>query len=32
MCDEKIALQRLKAKPFAKYCTVCREIFENKNK
>lgn len=28
MCDEKIALGRLKAKPFAKFCTPCREIYE----
>ncbi len=28
MCDEDIALGRLKAKPFAKYCTPCREIYE----
>lgn len=32
MCDEMIALGRLKAKPFAKYCTTCREIYEDKNK
>jgi len=29
MCDEPIAIGRLKAKPFAKYCTDCREIHEN---
>jgi len=29
MCDEKIAIGRLRAKPFAKYCTPCREIYEN---
>ncbi|MEA1915206.1 MAG: RNA polymerase-binding protein DksA [Campylobacterota bacterium] len=28
MCDEKIAMGRLKAKPFAKFCTPCREIYE----
>ena len=28
MCDEDIAIGRLKAKPFAKYCTPCREIYE----
>jgi len=28
MCDEQIALGRLRAKPFAKYCTPCREIYE----
>jgi DnaK suppressor protein len=31
MCDEMIALGRLKAKPFAKFCTDCREIHENNN-
>ena len=31
MCDEMIALGRLKAKPFAKYCTTCREIHETQN-
>ncbi|MEA3315188.1 MAG: RNA polymerase-binding protein DksA [Campylobacterota bacterium] len=29
MCDEEIAFGRLEAKPFAKYCTDCREIHEN---
>ena len=28
MCDESISIGRLKAKPFAKYCTPCREIYE----
>lgn len=28
MCNEPIALGRLKAKPHAKYCIVCREIVE----
>jgi DnaK suppressor protein len=28
MCDEYIAIGRLRAKPFAKYCTPCREIYE----
>ena len=32
MCDENIAIGRLKAKPFAKYCTTCREIFEEENR
>lgn len=32
MCDDSIALGRLKAKPFAKFCTDCREIHENNNK
>jgi len=31
MCDEDIAIGRLKAKPFAKYCTPCREIYEENN-
>lgn len=32
MCDEMISIRRLKAKPFAKYCTTCREIYENTNR
>ena len=32
MCDEPIAIARLKAKPFAKFCTDCREIHENNTK
>lgn len=28
MCDEEIGIQRLKAKPHAKYCIVCRQIIE----
>ena len=28
MCDESIAIARLRAKPFAKFCTPCREIYE----
>ena len=32
MCDELIPLGRLKAKPFAKYCTICREIHEEENR
>ena len=31
MCDEAITIGRLKAKPFAKFCTDCREIHENNN-
>lgn len=31
MCDESIAIGRLKAKPCAKFCTDCREIHENNN-
>ena len=32
MCDELITIKRLKAKPFAKYCTPCREIYESEQK
>ncbi|MDR3346281.1 MAG: RNA polymerase-binding protein DksA [Campylobacteraceae bacterium] len=28
MCEEDISMQRLKIKPHAKYCIVCREIVE----
>lgn len=28
MCDETIAIGRLRAKPFARFCTPCREIYE----
>ena len=28
MCDESISIGRLRAKPFAKFCTPCREIYE----
>jgi DnaK suppressor protein len=28
MCDEYILIGRLRAKPFAKYCIPCREIYE----
>ena len=28
MCEEDIGIQRLKVKPHAKYCIVCREIVE----
>jgi len=31
MCDEPIELGRLRAKPFAKFCTTCREIHEHNN-
>ena len=31
MCDEPISVGRLKAKPFAKFCTDCREIHEHNN-
>ncbi len=32
MCEENISFQRLKVKPYAKYCIVCREIIEKQNK
>ncbi|HFU76527.1 MAG TPA: RNA polymerase-binding protein DksA [Arcobacter sp.] len=32
MCDDPIAIGRLRAKPFAKFCTACREIYEEENK
>jgi len=32
MCEENISIQRLKVKPHAKYCIVCREIVEKQNK
>lgn len=32
MCDEAIGIQRLKAKPHAKYCIVCRKIIEKDSK
>ena len=28
MCEEPIGIQRLKVKPFAKYCITCRQIAE----
>ncbi|MCR4941922.1 MAG: RNA polymerase-binding protein DksA [Campylobacter sp.] len=28
MCEEDIAMARMKAKPHAKYCIICREIVE----
>ncbi len=28
MCEERISLHRLQAKPYAKYCIICREIAE----
>jgi len=30
-CAEKIQEERLKIKPFAKYCIICREIIEKEN-
>lgn len=32
MCEEDISFQRLKVKPHAKYCIVCREIIEKEAK
>jgi len=32
MCEDPIGIPRLKAKPFARYCIVCREIVERENK
>lgn len=32
MCEEEIGIQRLKVKPHAKYCIVCREIIEKSSK
>lgn len=32
MCEEYISFQRLKVKPHAKYCIVCREIVEKQNR
>lgn len=32
MCGEQIDIRRLRAKPQAKYCITCREIYESKNK
>jgi DnaK suppressor protein len=32
MCDDTIDYKRLKAKPYAKFCIVCREIYEKENK
>jgi DnaK suppressor protein len=31
MCEEEINPERLKIKPFAKYCIDCREIIEKEN-
>lgn len=28
MCDQKININRLRSKPHAKFCTVCREMYE----
>ena len=32
MCDEEIGLQRLKAKPHARFCVDCRPIYEKQLK
>lgn len=32
MCEEEIGVQRLKIKPHARYCIVCREIIEQSSK
>ena len=32
MCEEPIQEERLKIKPFAKYCIICREIIEKEGK
>ncbi len=32
MCEEKIDEERLKIKPHAKYCIICREIIEKEKK
>lgn len=32
MCEEDINLERLKVKPHAKYCIVCREMMEKDSK
>ncbi len=31
MCEEEIGIERLKVKPFAKFCISCREINEKEN-
>jgi DnaK suppressor protein len=31
MCEEPIGIERLKVKPFARYCISCREINERNN-
>jgi DnaK suppressor protein len=32
MCEEEISIERLKVKPFAKFCITCREIYEKSPK
>lgn len=29
MCEEEISIERLRVKPYAKYCIICREINEH---
>lgn len=31
MCEDEIHIERLKVKPFARFCIKCREIFEKEN-
>ncbi len=31
MCEEPIGIERLKVKPFARFCIICREINEKEN-
>ncbi len=31
MCEEPIGIERLRVKPFARYCIICREINEKGN-
>lgn len=32
MCEEEVGIERLKVKPFAKFCITCREIYEKNPK
>lgn len=32
MCDEEIGIERLKVKPYARFCIVCSEMLETKPK
>ena len=32
MCEDEISIDRLKAKPQARYCITCREIIEKQKK
>jgi len=31
MCEEPIGMERLKVKPYARFCIICREITEKEN-